>query len=473
MGATTGRDERIWAWTAVETVAATTSGEVSCREVTDAALARLAAVNPALNAVTLTLADEALATAAALDEAHTRGDALGPLHGVPVTIKDNIDVRGQRTPNGLPGLAGLIAPDDSPVTRNLGRAGAVTIGRTNTPEFSMRITCNNPLFGLTRNPWDERISCGGSSGGAGAAVAAGIGAIGHGNDIAGSVRVPSLHCGVPGIRPTQGRIAGFLPSASAERGSLSWSMSMQGPLARTVDDVRLGLAVMAGRDHRDPMWVPAPLDGPPLPRRVALVDEVPGLPLAPAVAEALATAARVLAEAGYTVERVAVPDLVASGFLASRLLFTDMARQMIPQAEVLGSEEIRWYFRTLFELAPPITEVDEYLELLARRTTLARAWVAVLEEHPVVVAPLLTRGLLEVDEDLRDAATLHGIWEALYPSITVNLVGLPAVLAPTGLHGGLPTGVQLIAPRYREDVALDAAAVIEAAVGRLTPPIAT
>ena len=175
----------------------------------------------------------------------------------------------QRTPNGLPGWANLIAPADSPVTANLRSAGAVIVGRTNTPEISMRPTTNNPLYGLTHNPWDDATSCGGSSGGAGSAVASGMGALGHGNDIGGSVRIPALHCGVPAIKPTQGRVPAYLPSGLAERTTIATLMSVQGVLARSVADVRAGLAAMAARDVRDPWWVPAPLEGPPVPRPLA------------------------------------------------------------------------------------------------------------------------------------------------------------------------------------------------------------
>jgi amidase len=171
-----------------------------------------------------------------------------------VTIKVNIDQEGQATTNGLPAFANLIAPGDSPVVRNLRRAGAIIVGRTNTPEVSMRATTVNPLHGRTWNPWHSDASPGGSSGGAGAAAAAGFGPIHHGNDIGGSLRFPAFANGVATIKPTQGRIPAFNPSATAERGLLSQLTSVQGAIARTVADVRLATRVMAGADPRDPWW---------------------------------------------------------------------------------------------------------------------------------------------------------------------------------------------------------------------------
>jgi amidase len=257
----------LWQWGAGEVVAATTSGEVSCAEVTRSVLERMGDAGPAVNAVTLALGEAAVVSARALDDAFAAGEPPGPLHGVPVTIKDNIDVAGQRTPNGLPGLAGLVATEHSPVTRSWLAAGAVLVGRTNTPEVSMRPTTDNPLYGLTRNPWDGRVASGGSSGGAGVSAVMGFGALAHGNDIGGSVRIPALHCGVPGIKPSQGRVPAYVPSAAVERSTVAALMSVQGVLARSVADLRLGLATMSARDVRDPWWVPAPLVGPPAPRR--------------------------------------------------------------------------------------------------------------------------------------------------------------------------------------------------------------
>lgn len=463
----TDRARPLWQWSASEIVAATHSGALTCAEVTASAVARMRAVNGELNAVTLDLGDAAIEAAAALDARRKSGEPPGALFGVPVTIKDNVDVRGQRTPNGVTGLKDLIAPAHSPVVKNLLDAGAVIVGRTNTPEFSMRATTNNALYGLTRNPWDARFSCGGSSGGAGAAVAAGMCAIAHGNDIGGSIRFPALHCGVAGLKPTPGRIPAYLPSAVAERPFVSSMMSVQGPIARCVADLRLALAPMAVRDPRDPWWAPAPLDGPAVANCVGVVESIAGLPYAPGVAHGMRAAAAALARAGYAVQAVEVPDIARAGELSLRLLTTDMQGQMLPAARRMGSDEIKWYFEAWFAAVTPYATVAEYVDAQAERNTLLRKWLLLLETHPVILMPQRTEPLLEVDEDLRDAKHLADLLRSFAPSATLNLMGLPSVMLPTGLYDGLPTGVQLVSARYREDVCLAAAAAVELALGTL------
>ena len=205
---------------------------VSCREVVTAALARLDAVNPRINAVVRPLHDPALAEAAAADQALARGGAVGPLHGVPITTKVNVDQAGCPTDNGVVAFKDLVATRDNPVVANLRRAGAIVIGRTNAPAFSMRWFTDNALHGATLNPWDPARTPGGSSGGAAAATATGIGAIGHGNDIAGSVRYPAYCCGLVGLRVSYGRIPSYNFTSSVPRPIAAQLMAVQGPLTR-------------------------------------------------------------------------------------------------------------------------------------------------------------------------------------------------------------------------------------------------
>jgi amidase len=251
----------LWTWDATTMAAAIASREVSSREVVAACLDRMAAVNPRLNAVTVDLGEEALAAADRADAAVARSDGLGPLHGVPIAIKENVDQAGAATANGVVAFRDLIAAEDSPVVANLRAAGAVIIGRTNTPAFSFRLDTDNALRGRTSNPWSATHTPGGSSGGASAAVAAGVVPIAHGNDIAGSIRFPAYACGLAGLRPSFGRVPAFNATATAERSPSSQLLSVQGPIARTVRDLRLALQVMSARDARDPWWVPAPLEG--------------------------------------------------------------------------------------------------------------------------------------------------------------------------------------------------------------------
>ena len=202
----------LWSLTATEVRAGIAAGRFSAREVVQATLGRMDAVNGAINAVVARCDAEALAAADAVDRAVAQGADPGPMAGVPVTLKVNIDQKGHATTNGLRLQRDLVAAEDSPVAANLRRAGAVIVGRTNTPAFSLRWFTRNSLHGATRNPLNPGLTPGGSSGGAAAACAAGIGAVAHGTDIAGSIRYPAHACGIHGLRPSLGRVAGYNPS---------------------------------------------------------------------------------------------------------------------------------------------------------------------------------------------------------------------------------------------------------------------
>src|SRR5580698_1466142 len=269
----------IWRLPAQELAGLIRAKKVSAREAATSALARLDAVNPAINAVVDHRPDDVLSQAAAVDAAIARGDDAGVLAGVPVTIKANIDQAGFANTNGLKMQAGLIAKDNSPVVDNLRKAGAVILGRTNCPAFSYRWFTTNLIHGNTKNPRDSSITPGGSSGGAGAAVAAGIGHIAHGTDIAGSIRYPAYVNGVHGLRTSLGRVAAF-NAALPERTIGPQIAAVSGPLARTIGDLRISLAAMSARDLRDPWWVPAPLEGFPLPLLAAMCIRPGGMPTA-------------------------------------------------------------------------------------------------------------------------------------------------------------------------------------------------
>jgi amidase len=457
----------IWQWSAVDTAGAIRDGRVSSEEVVQAHIDRMRAANPALNAVVVDLSAQAIEAARAADRARAQRATLGKLHGVPVTIKINIDVEGQANSNGVIAFKDNIAPADSPVVANLKQAGAIVIGMTNTPEFSMRGFTDNKLYGMTRNPWDSVITCGGSSGGAGASMAAGIGAIAHGNDIGGSLRWPAYCNGIATIKPTQGRIPAFNPSALAERPLMAQFMSAQGPLAREVRDVRLGLEVMSQRDIRDPWWVPAPLEGPPLatPIRVALARIPDDMETDKAVIALLFTAAEHLANAGYDVVETELPDLAGTWKLWCDLIMTELSVMQEVQMREHGSAD---FSRTLDGFLKMATIHDRrgYMEAISYRSRVLRNWLAFLESYPVILTPLSVKRTPAADADLGGDARVRSLfWNDLRFMSSINVLGLPAAVVPIGLVEGTPVGVQLIGSRYREDVCLVAAEAIEAKVG--------
>src|ERR1700753_2600473 len=295
----------LWRLPAADLAALVKSKQVSAKEAATSALARLDAVNPKINAVIDHRPDDVLKQAAEVDAAIAKGQDPGLLAGVPVTVKVNIDQKGFANTNGLTLQRDKIATENSPVVDNFRKSGAIILGRTNSPAFAYRWFTTNLIHGDTKNPRDPSITPGGSSGGAGAAGAAGIGAIAHGTDIAGSIRYPAYACGVHGLRPTLGRVAAFNPGLP-ERAIGAQIEAVSGPLARTVRDLRLALAAMSARDPRDPWWVPAPLEGPAVPKRAALCLNPDGLDPTSEVKAALSDAAERLKRAGWTVEEI--PD---------------------------------------------------------------------------------------------------------------------------------------------------------------------
>jgi amidase len=456
----------LWKLSAVELAEGIRRRDYSSAEVVEAVFGRIRFLNPALNAITVEYEDEAVSAARRADEAVRRGDQLGPLHGVPVTIKENIDLEGKPTPNGLPAFANLIAPADSPVVANLRRAGAIFIGRTNTPELSMRVTTDNPLRGPTRNPWSPDASPGGSSGGAGAAAAAGFGPIHHGNDIGGSLRFPSFACGVTSVKPTPGRLPAYNPSATVERGMLAQLMSVQGAICREVRDVRLATGVMAQGDPRDPWWAPVPFDTWPDEQRprIALTLESHGYPLHPEIAAAVVRAAECLRDAGYQVEEVETPSILEPAQGWFDVAVYEIQKTLGPIASRHGSRTVQDVFEWYGTLGT-LVDAEGYRLGIADRTRMTRAWSVFLDRYPLVLCPFLMRHTYPWNYDGESRENVHDLFRAAIYSVGVNYLGLPAGVVPAGRAAGLPAGVQVIGRRFREDLILDAMEAVEARLG--------
>lgn len=458
----------IWQMSASEQALAIRDGAISAVDAVTSALGRLDAANPAVNAVVVDLREEALAAARGADAAKARGEPLGPLHGVPVTIKINVDYVGQANSNGIPALLDLVAKEDSPIVRHWRRAGAITIGMTNTPEFSMRAMTENPVYGRTLNPWDPAITCGGSSGGAASSVALGIGALAHGNDIGGSLRWPAFACGVATIKPTTGRVPAYNGTASSERPMLAQLTSSQGPIAREVRDVRLGLEAMIGRDPRDPWHVPLPFDGPAIdgPIKVAVAEVPDGFPVHDAVLAAVEDAARMLAEAGYAVERVEIPDIVRPLELWFDLIPAEMREIQSEAFRTMASPEMNRIVEGYFAMCRS-RDLTTFMAACAERTGHIRNWMLFLERYPLVLSPLCLEPSHAPDADLQGDEAVRRLFRSFVFQTGLNTLALPCAVVPTGLHDGRPIGVQLVASRFREDIALAAAEAIEARAGVL------
>jgi amidase len=459
--------DELWRHSALELAAAIAGKEVSSTEVVEAHLRRIDEVNGALNAVVRVLADEARVAAAEADRAVSEGEPLGPFHGVPFTIKENIDLAGSPTTQGLPALAEVVAPLDAPVVERLKAAGAVPLARTNLPDMGLRVHTHSGLHGLTRNPWDAGRTAGGSSGGEASALASGMSPLGLGNDIGGSLRNPAYCCGVASLKPSSHRIPFASSTAPAEPFLAAQLMAVEGPMARRVADVRAAFAVLAGPHVRDPFCVPAPLEGPPLARRVALVPEPPGAPTDPAVADGVRAAGRALAEAGYEVDEV-VPPLVEEAIeVWGRWLLAELAVLRPLLAEIMSTDAMNFLDAAEAALGP--VSLEEGFELMMRRFGIARAWSEFFVDHPVLVGPTWTQPPFPHGWDIEAPERAGSTLEMMRFVTPMNLLGLPVACVPTGTANGLPLGVQVVGPWYREDVCFDAAQAVEDRLGTITP----
>ena len=443
----------LWRLPATELAALVRDRQVSATEATRSALARLDQVNPRLNAVIQHDPAQALAAAAAVDAAIARGEAPGPLAGVPITVKVNVDQQGWATTNGLTLQQDLVRSQDSPVVANLKKAGAVILGRTNTPAFSLRWFTRNLLHGATTNPRDASITPGGSSGGAAACVAAGIGALAHGTDIGGSVRYPAYACGIHGIRPTMGRIPAW-NATGPDRGIGAQLMAVSGPLARTIGDLRLALGAMSQPDARDPWWVPAPLEGPPCrsaPRSASRPTACRCSRRSPRRSAMPPSACRPPAGRSRSCptcrrcRRAPISSCCSGWPRAAAPAPPPMSSEGDPDAlAIFGYMERMCAEPSLFD----------FQDALQKRVGLLRQWLLFLERFPVVIMPV--SGALPY-RDHSDVESFEGFQRMMaeqLPQLGLPVLGLPGLTVSTGLVGSIPVGVQLIGGRYREDVLL-------------------
>jgi amidase len=472
--------------TAVELAAAIRQGDVSASEVLDAHLAQIARHNPGLNALVTLDTEQARQRALAADAARARGELWGPLHGVPVTIKDSFETAGLRTTSGYPPLADHVPAEDAPPVARLRAAGAIVLAKSNLPTMAGDAQTNNPLFGRSHNPWSQAHTPGGSSGGGAAAVAAGLSPLDLGSDYAGSLRIPAHFCGIYTIKPTDHRVpnTGHIPPfPGLPRGVRH--MPQGGPLARSVDDLTLALRLIAGPDGREWEVPPVPLE--PAPERqvrslrLAWTDELGGVTASAETAAALERLAGALAGLGASVER-AFPrafDMAMAWETWGELSQAEIGSSVTPEEEVavarFGADRDSEVLISRGVAQAVGASMRQYAAILTRRDSLISAleqflsgWDALL--CPVTLGPAFTHRPTSTPIVVDGRPTPY--WAATLSYTTpFSLTGSPVVVLPLARSAeGLPIGVQLVGRRWGDMELLAVAAQLAAVIGPWQPP---
>ncbi len=436
-------------------------------ELVDAHLTCIERENPRLNAFTILLSDQAR------EAARRAGQSLplGPLHGIPVTVKDSFDLAGMPTRLGSMFTSSTPAAVDATLVSRLKRAGAIILGKTNTPEFLASYESDNFLTGRTNNPWDLERTPGGSSGGEAAAIAARMSAGGIGSDGGGSIRIPAHFCGIAGLKPTPGRCpaTGHQPDVLNPSGLIS----VTGPMARTVADVSLLFRVLAGHDPLDPFSAPVALSTAPALKRIGVVDTINGIAVHPAIAAALAKAVSLFGSLGVRTEEFAwkgfktAPNLWAFFFGD---LPTEGRREMIRGRE----KEAHWTLLENLERETPPASAQQAVEGLMERDRMRRALIRQMEGFDALIMPPSSIPAMRHRErkwEIPGAPKPVGLFQAMMASTTFNFLGFPALVLPMEFtEEGLPVGVQIVGRPWEEETILAAGELLEQARGEFAAP---
>jgi Asp-tRNA(Asn)/Glu-tRNA(Gln) amidotransferase A subunit family amidase len=449
--------------------------ELSPVELVEAHLRQIDKLNPSLNAFVVLLAEEAREQARVAERRLMTGEALGSMHGVPVTIKDSFDMEGLPTACGSRFFRERRAAHDSAAVRRFRAAGAIPLGKTNCPEFLGNYETDNYIVGRTNNPWDPERTPGGSSGGESAAIASFCSPGGIGSDGGGSIRVPAHCTGIAGLKPTPGRVsaAGHVPEIAHPGGLLG----VGGPMARNAGDLKLLFEVLAGYDTDDPFSVPVPLRTPDLRElRIGLMEQFYDVPVQPAILETVRRAAKAAEFIGFPVEPYQPRGLERAPNLWW-FFFGQVPARMI-KALIAGREDDAHWTGTEFmnrALEEPEPTATKVVENLAVRDKMRAALLRQMEQFPVLLAPVC--GTTAWKHRQRRYATPTkdiSLFEAMMPVTWLNLLGLPGIVIPFGQdESGLPVGIQLVGRPYEEELLLEVAIRLEEARGPFpAPPLA-
>jgi Asp-tRNA(Asn)/Glu-tRNA(Gln) amidotransferase A subunit family amidase len=458
--------------TLTEMVARIRTRELSPRELVDAHLRQIERHNPALNAFVQIFGEDAREQAKGAEEAIARGEVLGLLHGVPVTIKDSFHMAGLPTSCGSRFYAQTRASKDSTAVRRFRQAGAIPIGKTNCPEFLGNYETDNHIVGRSNNPWNLERTPGGSSGGEGAAIASFCSAGGIGSDGGGSVRIPAHFCGIAALKPTPGRVsaAGHVPAICHPGGLLG----VAGPVARNAQDLKLLFEVLAGYDPEDPFSAPVPLRPPELAGiRVGVMEQFYKVPVQPAISRALAKARTCLEQL-----RIPTEPFVYQGLERAPNLwwffFGELPARFTEQIIAGRENEAHWtgteFLRKALQAPEPTAK--QVVENLAARDHMRAALIREMEQLPVLLLPPCgTAAFRHRQRRYPTAVKEIGLFEAMMPATPFNLLGLPALVIPLDVdEEGLPIGVQLVARPYEEELLLELAIRLEQVRGPFPVP---
>lgn len=453
-----------WQMGAVEIAKLIKAGKISATEVVASHKERILSVNEKLNAIVLPTFEDAEIQALRVDN----GEVTGAIAGSVITTKSNTDHLPYPNDNGIKLLADNPSHSTAPCISGLLNAGGLMIGRTNTPAFSMRFHTDNDLHGETFNPHGQHISCGGSSGGAGSAVASGMCSIAQGNDVGGSIRFPAFLNGIWGIRPTMGRMTtgGTNPHPRTWSGA---NMATHGPLARNMEDLRVAYQLMNQENWNDPFWVPAPhifSDG-DKPTKVAVVKN-DGHFISETTSQALDTAAKILSDSGYLIEEVTPPMADELFGLWQSIGSVDLLLGLVPLLDHLGDSGLSEVYNNWKHSFPEPTG-KTFMEAFQLRDLILRRWNDFFATYPLVMMPVYADTYMRRGQDRESTSSITEVAEHARWVLNLPTLGIPALAVPTGVVGGAPHGVQIAAHAWREDLLLRAGDVIEERLGRILP----
>ncbi len=468
--------KEILQWSALQTSQAIKSRDIKAEEVIAAHLTQIEAVNPKINAITETFADESITQAKAIDNAKIPENA-SDLFGVPVTVKINTDFKGSCSSNGIPAFNKQEATQTSPVLQFMQDDGAIVIGRTNVPELSMRWFSSNPIYGVTKNPWNANLTPGGSSGGASAAVASGIGVIAHGSDLGGSLRYPAYCCGVATIKPSVGRVPLYVASLPEERPPMTQSMSVHGPIARCISDVRVALQSMSKFSATDPAWRDALTSGNARnkPLKIGFARTPFNNKIDAEIERGMDIAINGLQQAGCIVEEITPPQMIRAGEIWMQLLFSETNIFLKENQHKVLTPEMSNLIKLYQQAADADTiTLETVMYAMRDRVAIQRDWSRMFANIDMLLLP--TSGALpfENDADFKNPQSVSTILQQQRYLTAINVLGLPSVALPTHIAETgaekTPVGVQLVGAMFDDWFCLDVAQMLEQQIGKFSLP---